>query len=263
MLDQEVEQNAIGHSTIASSYQAYFSSGHYDRRYPSPNETTWRRICETITPEAHLIDFGCGSGRYLMRLQGRVDRAAGFDISAAAIELLKQRASQSGWDDLAVLGPRPDAVQGYIEKNGRADVMLCLFGVLGHIEDAKMRHEALLQMHRALKPRTGRLLISVPNLARRFYTEQKNAGPDAMGAIRYERHMEGTRVVLPYQLFDPARLRRELAAAGFELRRLNAESVLPESWLLNNGLARRVDGVITPLCPARWGYGIFAEAAPV
>ncbi|WP_299919106.1 bifunctional 2-polyprenyl-6-hydroxyphenol methylase/3-demethylubiquinol 3-O-methyltransferase UbiG [uncultured Roseobacter sp.] len=247
---------------ITSSYHAYFTSGHYDRRYPSPNKTTWQRICDIVSPSTHLVDFGCGSGRYLLRLQGKVAQAAGFDISPAAIALLKERAAQIGWDDLAILGPAPDALQNYIERVGEADVVLCLFGVLGHIEDAQVRHDALRQMHRALKPETGRLLISVPNMARRFFAEQRVAGPDAGGAIHYERRMDGTHVVLPYQLFDPARLCRELAAAGFELRSLKAESVLPESWLLNNALARWVDSVLTPFCPARWGYGIIALAVP-
>lgn len=263
MLDQDGTHRDPGRLNITASYHAYFSSGHYDRRYPSPNKTTWRRICELVTPATHLVDFGCGSGRYLLRLQGRVARAAGFDISPAAIELLKERALRNGWDDLNILGPAPDALERYTDSCGQADVVLCLFGVLGHIEDANARHQALCQMHRALKPEAGRLLISVPNMARRFYAEQRRAGPDAQGAIKYERRMDGAHVVLPYQLFDPGRLCCELAAAGFELRRLSAESVLPESWLLTNGLARWIDSLLTPLCPARWGYGIIAEAAPV
>ncbi|WP_187428033.1 hypothetical protein ROLI_001480 [Roseobacter fucihabitans] len=263
MRDEETARKAKAGSQIAASYHTYFTSGQYDKRYPSPNKTTWQRICQLVTPSTHLIDFGCGSGRYLLRLQGKVARAAGFDISPAAIALIRERAALSGWDDLEILGPAPEALQGYIDRVGQADVVLCLFGVLGHIQDAHIRHEALLQMHRALKPGTGRLLVSVPNMARRFYAEQRVAGADATGSIEYERHMDGAHVVLPYQLYDPARLCRELAEAGFELRGLGAESVLPESWLLNNAFARWGDGVVTPLCPARWGYGIIAEAAPI
>lgn len=262
MRDEGTTNGEAARTGIASSYHTYFTSGHYDRRYPSPNKTTWRRICEIVTPGTHLVDFGCGSGRYLLRLQGMLGRAAGFDISPAAIALITERARQSGWEELDILGPEPDALQGYIERVGQVDVMLCLFGVLGHIEDPDVRRDALTQMCRSLKPKTGRLLISVPNMARRFYAEQRVAGPEAEGAIKYERHMDGTHVALPYQLYDPGRLCRELAEAGFELRRINAESVLPESWLLNNGVARWIDGILTPLCPARWGYGIIAEAIP-
>ncbi|WP_298841307.1 bifunctional 2-polyprenyl-6-hydroxyphenol methylase/3-demethylubiquinol 3-O-methyltransferase UbiG [uncultured Roseobacter sp.] len=249
-----------GDATTRASYQLYFTSGFYDRRYPSPNRTMWRRITHLLGPDAAVLDFGCGSGRYLLRLQGLVSRAAGFDVSPAALETVRARAAASGWTDLAVIGPETTDLDHYIEVSGRVDLVLCLFGVLGHITDPAARADALGRMRAALKPGAGRLLISVPNRARRFRSEQTDSARD--GLVHYRRRTDdGQDVVLHYQLFDPQKLTRELTAAGFALERLSCESVLPESWLLHNGLARWIDRLLTPVCPVRWGYGICAEAS--
>lgn len=245
---------------LAAAYHTYFTSGHYDKRYPHPNLTTWHRILLSLPKAAHVIDFGCGSGRYLLPLKDYVGKAAGFDISAAALALLKERAHQQGWADLGILGPDPTALGEYVRDAGQADVVLCLFGVLAHVSDALERQHALARIHAALKPGTGTLLISVPNKLRRFHAEQRHAGADADDIIEYQRQMGTTHLTLPYQLYDAQRLTRELAAAGFSVLSLRAESVFPESWLLNHAAARWLDRLLTPLCPAAWGYGILAEA---
>ncbi len=241
------------------AYRLYYSSGFYDRRYPSPNRTMWRRIESLLSPVASVLDFGCGNGRYLLRLHGRVARAIGFDVSRAALETIRARAAAQDWRDLVVLGPEPEALDAHVWSEGQVDVALCLFGVLGHITDPGARADALLRIRRALKPGAGRLLISVPNHARRFAPEQAAAGGTL---IRYHRETEtGDTLSLDYQLFDPDMLVAELTAAGFVLCKIGCESVLPESWLLNHAALRWLDGLMTPWCPARWGYGIYAEAA--
>lgn len=244
------------------SYLLYFRSGHYDRRYPNPNLSTWRRMLALLPPGGHVIDFGCGNGRYLLRLKGRAGVAAGFDINTAALEMLAARAAEMGWSDLQVLGPEVEALEAHVRAQGRADLVLCLFGVLAHIDDRAARIATLCQMRRLLKPETGRLLISVPNKARRFLREQRAAGAAAQGLIRYTRMMEGTEVTLPYQLYDPDRLRAELSEAGFRVDSLRAESVLPESLLTTHAPLRWIDSLLVRLCPARLGYGLIAVAVP-
>ena len=242
-------------ATNKASYQIYFTSGLYDRRYPSPNRTMWNRIETHLTARTAVLDFGCGSGRYLLRLRGRVARAIGFDVSDAALATLRARAAD--WTELTVIGPAPGDLDVHLAEAGKVDLVLCLFGVLGHITDPTARRDALVRMRQALEPGSGRLLISVPNRARRFQAEQ-----GANGLVQYKRQTEtGALVVLNYQLFDPEMLASELAEAGFDLCRIGCESILPESWLLHNAALRWIDGLLTPLCPARWGYGIFAEAS--
>lgn len=241
------------------SYALYYQSGSYDRRYPAPNPRVLAHARRLAGPRTHLIDFGCGSGRYLLALKDGVRLAAGFDPSAAGLDLLRARAAAQGGAPVQVLGPDPGDLARHVARHGPADLMLCLFGVLGHILPRAARLQTLARMRAALAP-GGRLLLSVPNRRRRFAREQRHAG--AEGAIHYRRQIAGAELCLPYQLFDPESLTAELAAAGFAVARLRAESVLPEAWLLAGRAPRLLDAALTPPCPARWGYGLLAEAVP-
>jgi SAM-dependent methyltransferase len=256
----EVPDTGAPDAQTRAAYQRYFTSGTYDRRYPTPNRTMWRRIMAHLGPESAVLDYGCGSGRYLLKLRGKVARAIGFDVSPAALSMVRAHVGARGWDALSVIGPEAADLEAHLAEQGPVDVVLCLFGVVGHITDAGERCAALARMARALRP-GGRLLISVPNRTRRFRAEQvAGQGAGQGDLVRYTRQIEGEAVPLSYQLFDAARLERELRAAGFSLRVVGCESVLPEDWLLRYGLARWIDGLLTPLCPVRWGYGIYAEA---
>lgn len=242
-------------------YEVYYRSGSYDRRYPRPNPAVLARALDALGPRSHLIDFGCGTGRYLMALAPHVARAAGFDISPTALALLRQRLTEPPPMDVAVLGPEPLALDSHVARHGPADLVLCLFGVLAHIQPAAARAETLAMLAGLIAPDTGRLLISVPNRRRRFLREQRAAGQGARGGITYTRRTEDGPVDLPYQLYDPQSLEAELARAGLAIRGLWAESILPESWLTRHPLWCRLDDVLRKLVPARWGYGLLVLAA--
>lgn len=241
------------------SYQLYFSSGFYDQRYPIPNRRMWRRILSRITPDSRVLDYGCGSGRYLFAMRAHVARAVGFDVSVAALNLVRARAGVENWTTLDVIGPDETDLDGYVARHGRLDVALCLFGVLGHITDPDARHAALVRIKDALVPDTGRLLISVPNRARRFRKEQTKS--TTAGLVSYTRKVDGEDMHLNYHLFDPASIRAELQAAGFTVHSVRCESVLPESWLLRSVIASWCDDLLSLICPVRWGYGIVVDAS--
>lgn len=256
----QISNRANEDAQTRSAYQRYFNSGYYDQRYPTPNRSMWRRIKKLLKSRSRVLDYGCGSGRYLFALRGFVDRAIGFDISPAALALVRERASRIKWDELSVVGPSTKELEDYISNNGQVDLILCLFGVLGHITDPAERASSLQRMHRALDPNTGRLLISVPNIARRFRKEQRDGVEN--GLVSYSREINGAPMHLNYQLFDPERFLRELETAGFQVHCIKAESVFPESYLLHSVTARWLDSFLTPICPKSWGYGLVAEASP-
>ena len=242
---------------VRKPYDLYFASGSYDRRYPRPNPRVLAHVRRLLPPEAHVIDYGCGSGRYLVPLRPHLRRAAGFDICPTALGLLRDRLEACDGAPVAVLGPDPAALPAHVARHGPADLVLCLFGVLSHVTPHSARADLLGRLRGLLRP-GGRLLVSVPNRQRRFAREQRAVPPGA--EIHYRRHIDGGSIELPYQLFDPARLAGELTAAGFTPEGVWAESTLPEAWLTGRGLARMLDAGLTPLCPPRWGYGILMQA---
>ena len=240
---------------LGDVYTRYFASGSYDRRYPRPNARVMAAIAPHLDLGAHLLDYGCGSGRYLLPLWARVGRAAGFDVCEAALGLLAARAVQGGTrPPPAVLGPEQGALHAHVAAHGRFDVVLCLFGVLAHIAPRAERIATLRRLRSVLAP-GGVLVVTVPNRRRRFAREQR--APEARdGSITYLRETEDGPLCLPYQLYDPPRLSAELAEGGFAAGACFAESVLPESWLANAPRLARVDAAAAQLCPARLGYGI-------
>lgn len=244
---------------LSAAYEYYFRSGAYDERYPVPNVNVLDRILALLPAGGHLIDYGCGSGRYLFPLRKKAGRAAGYDVSTAALDLLRSRAAEEDWPDLAILGPDPESLEAHKHRHGPADLVLCLFGVLGHIVDFDDRRAALRRMAGLLKPGTGRLILSVPNRWRRFYVEQMRAASD--GQVAYKRLMNGASVDMHYQLFGPVRLRQELSDAGLCLESLSAESLFSESMIARSSAARAAENVMRPLLPAIAGYGLLAVAA--
>tara|TARA_B110000114_G_scaffold171073_1_gene196503 strand:- start:141 stop:698 length:558 start_codon:yes stop_codon:yes gene_type:complete len=168
-----------------NSYQTYYKSGYYDQRYPTPNRSMWRRIKKYLEPAASVLDYGCGSGWYLFTLREHVTRAVGFEVSPVALALVRERATAIAWETVTLVGPATDDLDDHLTSHGQVNLVLCLFGVLGHITDPTERASALRRMHGALTPDTGHLLISVPNIARRFRKEQKKGVLD--GLANYSR----------------------------------------------------------------------------
>ena len=242
---------------VRKPYDLYFASGTYDRRYPRPNPRVLSHVRRLLPPEAHVIDYGCGSGRYLVPLRPHLGRAAGFDICPTALGLLRDRLAAGDGAPVEVLGPDPASLPDHVARHGPADLLLCLFGVLSHVTPRSARADLLGRFRDLLRP-GGRLLVSVPNRQRRFAREQRAVRPGT--EIHYRRRIAGGDIELPYQLFDPALLAEELTAAGFEPEGVWAESTLPEAWLTGGGIAGLLDAGLTPLCPARWGYGILMQA---
>ncbi len=65
-----------------------------------------------------------------------------------------------------------------------------------------------------------------------------------------------------YHLYSVQNLREELAEAGFSLRRVSPESILPEWMITQSDLIGKLDAALLPLFPASLGYGIRAVADP-
>lgn len=267
--------------SIREAYQAYFTDGHYELRYPAANRLTLLRILGLLRargPAPLVLDHGCGSGRYLIPLLKASDaRFVACDISTEALSRLRASVDESGEGDrvrMVEAGAR-DAVPTEVGAAGPFDLALLIFGVLAHVSKRQARLELLRSLRGLLEPGSGRLLLSVPNRRRRFPFRRGRETDGAGGAngvqglpassgedIRYTRRLGGRYIRLHYHLYDIEDLRAELREAGFRILRVEAESVLPESWITRSRLLGRLDALAATRMPARWGYGLLAVAVP-
>ena len=96
-----------------------------------------------------LLDYGCGNGKYLLRMRDRGWKVTGMDMSAEAIDVCQQRELR------AFVGVAPDRQF----DAGSFDVVT-LWHVLEHVPSPT---ETLEQVNRILKP-NGKLVFGVPNI---------------------------------------------------------------------------------------------------
>jgi SAM-dependent methyltransferase len=249
---------------IAENYNRYFASRLYDQRYPRPNPSCLALIMNEIRQQGtRVLDFGCGNGRYAAPLLERTDAAlVAYDISPEAIRELSQRQAphlESGrlqpvLGDLAALREATGAGE-------RFDLAIMMFGVLGHIFPRALRQEALATLRDLLRP-GGRLIVTVPNVQRRFLKEQTAARQRGLepGDILYRRRTHDRTIHMYYHLYTLEEFQQELKQAGFHLVRLRAESVLPESGVVKSTPLRWLDQMLAAATPLRYAYGFLAVA---
>lgn len=260
---------------IAENYDQYFASQLYDQRYPRPNPSSLAIVVREIQGgRRKVLDFGCGNGRYAAPLLEQTDATiVACDISQEAIAELSARCARhidAGrlrpvYGDLSVLTHMTHPMgqgEGF-------DLAILMFGVLGHIFPRALRRKTLVTIRELLRP-GGRIIVTVPNAARRFLRRQVMAqhlvreGHFERGDIFYERRTGHTVVKMYYHLYVLEEFARELEQQGFRLIQVEAESFLPESGIVRSTPLHWLDRMLTTIAPLRYAYGFLAvaEAAP-
>lgn len=59
-------------------------------------ERTLARIGEILSPDAHVLELGCGTGTTALRLAPRIGRIVASDVSAGMIAIAKEKAAANG-----------------------------------------------------------------------------------------------------------------------------------------------------------------------
>jgi SAM-dependent methyltransferase len=254
--------------SVIESYDRYFASRLYDQRYPRANPSTLAVVLDQLGKQGRrVLDVGCGNGRYAEALLERTPASiVACDISPQAIVDLSSRyAAHVASGRLRPLLGDLSVVASSLGPDEKFDLVIMLFGVLAHIYSRALRGEALAAIRALLRP-GGRIVLTVPNAARRFSREQTaaqkliKAGHLEAGDILYERASDDGVVEMYYHLYSLGEFVQELEQQGFRMRHVGAESVLPESGVVRSKLLGKLDGVLTTFVPLRYAYGFLAVA---
>jgi len=149
-----------------------------------------------LTPASHVLEIGCGSGRYALRVAARVGcRITGVDVNSHGIRNANQLASQAG--SSVARFEECDVSRTLPFENGSFDAMFSN-DVLCHIPG---RAVVLAEIYRVLKP-GGRLLYSDALVVGGLLSHEEIATRSSIGY---------------YAFVPPGENERLLREAGFRL----------------------------------------------
>jgi 2-polyprenyl-3-methyl-5-hydroxy-6-metoxy-1,4-benzoquinol methylase len=170
-----------------------------------PAGENYRKVLP-VHGRGRLLDFGCGGGSYLQRMQSQGWEVTGLDFSASTVARLR---SELGLTVLAGTLPHPD-----LREPETFDV-ITMWQSLEHVHEPM---KVLRAAHRLLAP-GGKLVVAVPNvdsLPFRWFGQ-------AWSGLDLPRHLTH---------FAPWTLRLMLHRSGFRTGRVTM--VRHSSWLRNS-----------------------------
>ncbi|MFO0947257.1 MAG: class I SAM-dependent methyltransferase [Planctomycetota bacterium] len=159
---------------------------------------------------ARLLDFGCGSGRYLAKMRSLGWDVLGVDLSERAVKQARQ-----AFDVPAVVGSIPSR-----DLPANSFDLITAWEVLEHLQ----RPRQALAGIRALLRHGGRLVLTVPNQtgwAARYF------GPDWVG-LDLPRHLTH---------FSPATLGAMLNIEGFRV--IHMSTICHSGWIRHSAKRHR------------------------
>jgi SAM-dependent methyltransferase len=256
---------------VRAVYQAI--AGEYDERIPGNGpadelftDTEFDFLHSKIRPSDHVLDMGCGTGRFTVPLAARAAAVTGLDISP---EMLSQNARK-----LAERGVHAELHQGDMTalpfEDGSFDVVTSMLALM-HLprED---RETVFTEAARVLKP-GGRLLVEVKNsVFERLFRGDRFATVDVTdvdaGQLIFTRTEAGQEFTAPWHSFSPDELSYLTARAGMSIVHLRGISPL-SAWLADPILSdkdlrttiQRLERTLSDVPPfCHLGYYLLAEA---
>ncbi|MFC1757693.1 class I SAM-dependent methyltransferase [Planctomycetota bacterium] len=235
-LPQGVPKGAWDYSqteSIASDYDDYFQD-HALLAFDQSLLSKW------FAKPGVVFDFGCGTGRALVKLLESGKSAVGVDLSQP---MLTEAQSQLARFTGRFSAVRANLVELDCIADQSADYAICLFSTLGMIQGHDNRIAALAHMRRILKP-GGLLVLHVHNFWFNLYDpggpwwllKSLFAGRESRGDKTYD--YRGIRDFYLH-VFGRRELQRIIGASNLKIRdwiplRTRCDGPLPLPWFVQS-----------------------------
>jgi ubiquinone/menaquinone biosynthesis C-methylase UbiE len=245
----------------------------YDERIPGATEND-RRFTETeqtflmskINPSDHVLDMGCGTGRFTIPLAKIAAKVTGLDMSAAMLKIAEEKADRL---DLNIDFHEGDMAHLPFEDHS-FDAVVCMLAIM-HIPPEN-RERVFLEASRVLKP-GGRIIISAKNsLFERLSSVDRFAAVDKTDVpnkqLIFTNTQSGHDMVAPWYSFSPQDFDRLFALAKLHMVHLRGNIPL-SAWLADSILTepaayeavKSIENILGDIPPFNYlGYHILAEA---
>ena len=211
--DNEVTVTANDYDSFANAYSAENESSLFNAYYERP---AMLRLTGDVSGR-RILDAGCGSGPLSAALRAKGALVTGFDVSAAMVDLARQRLGDDADLHVADLGaPLPFADTEF------DDVVASL--VLHYLEDWA---GPLAELRRVLKP-GGRLIVSVNHPAA-YAIVYPQADYFALTRYSEDYTMDGQTVWLTFWHRPLHAMADAFAAAGFRIATISEPPPAPDT----------------------------------
>lgn len=220
-----------------------------------------RRLMGVVTPESHVVDVGCGPGRFSLPLAHRARKVTAVDLSPVMLSLVRRAAREQGLANVATVAERWEEA-----RVPAADVLVCSY-VLPLIADAE---GFLARMESAREPQQGVAFVYMNALSgdaltdplwRRFHGRPRRLAPtyldalEVLGDLGLEAHAEVVEVRTPTRFASVAEAADHygdmLLLDQDRKTRSDLEELL-ESWLVGRRGALRPPLPVVPSAILRW-----------
>lgn len=217
----------------------------------------------------HVLDLGCGTGRFTVPMAKVAAQVTGLDLSPAMLGVLKNKAREEGVDILLKEGDMaelPFADESF-------DVVTCMLAMM-HVPLTD-RRRAFAEVARVLRP-AGRALLGVKNSKfEQFFSGDRFAAIDttdvASHLLRFTRTRSGQDLKAAWYSFSPEDIAALFAVSGMTLTHLRGNSPL-SAWLADeilqdqgiSAFVRSIESLLADVPPFNHlGYHLLVEGTKV